>query len=153
MLTAGSDGQMQTYISNANSAIASIVNPISHPEYVQYVNTLNSVFDSMASILSQEKTYQTNSGVNYADINGSDTTAIYSFIQSLPSYGLDVDAGGPAYFLNRVADISTLGGQAIIGTMRESVNGQRLSDGLIGQNVMPSSLPPLVPVPAVTPVY
>lgn len=153
MLTAGNDVQMQTYISNANSAIASIANPLSHPEYVQYVNTLNSVFDSMASTLSQEKTYQTKSGVNYADMNSNDTTAIYSFIQSLPSYGQDLDAGGPAYFLNRVADISTVGGQAIIGTMRESVNNQRLSNGQIGQNVTPSALPPLIPVPVITPVY
>lgn len=153
MTTAGSDVQMQTYINNANAAISNIVNPSSHPEYVAYVDTLNSVFDSMANTLSKEKSYQTKSGVNYADIISGDTTATYSFIQSLPSYGLDLDYGGAAYFLNNVADMSTIGGQAIIGTMREATNGLRLDAASIGLNITPSAAPPIIPVPVIRPVY
>jgi hypothetical protein len=60
------------------------------------------------------------------DIRPSDQTAI-SFAQSLSSYGTETDFGGPAMWLERVVDVSSLGGQSVIAAMREGRNANKLS--------------------------
>ena len=153
MLGASNNVEMQTFIDNANTAISNIANPLLHPEYISYVNTLNLAFSSMASTLSQEKTYQTQGGIDYAAIQGGDKSVVYAFVQTLPSYGTQVEPAGPAYFLNLVADLSTLGGQSIVGVMREATNNQRLNAGQLGLNTTPSSVPAVTPSPVITPVF
>ena len=153
MLTAGDNATMQTYIDAANAAIVNIVNPSLYPGYVSAVNTLNTTFDTMADVLSQELAYQTAAGIDYTELQGNNQSSIYSFAQSLPGYGIQTEACGPAYFLNQVADTSVIGGQAIIGVMREGVNNQRLDAGLIGLNVAAPAEPAVTPVPVINPVY
>ena len=148
MLTAPDDAAVITLIATANSAISSIV--LAQPALT---STLNSAFDTMAALLSQEKTYQTNSGVNFFDTAQGTTNSVYAFVQNLPTYGVQVDAGGPAYFLNQVADTSIITGQAIVGSMREGANNQRLGASGIDINIAPSPAPAITPRPVVTPVY
>jgi hypothetical protein len=153
MLTAGDNATMQTYIDAANAAIVNIVNPSLYPGYVSAVNTLNTTFATMADVLSQELAYQTAAGIDYTELQGNNQSSIYSFAQSLPGYGIQTEACGSAYFLNQVADTSVIGGQAIIGVMREGVNNQRLDAGLIGLNVAAPAEPAVTPVPVINPVY
>lgn len=54
---------------------------------------------------------------------------------NLPNYGLDTTEGGSAELLERIVDFSSLGGQAIVGAMREGRNIQRLGNANIGQNI------------------
>jgi hypothetical protein len=61
------------------------------------------------------------------DIRASDTTAI-NFGQSLPQFGRNTEFGGPAMWLERVANANSLGGQALIAAMREGRNQARLDD-------------------------
>jgi len=152
MLTASDNATMQTYIDAANAAITNIVNPSLYPGYVSAVNTLNTTFDTMASDLSQELSYQTAAGINYTELQGNNQSSIYSFAFSLPGYGNQTEACGPAYFLNQVADTSILGGQAIVGVMREGQNTVRLDAGLIGLDTRAPADPAVTPIPVVVPV-
>lgn len=153
MLGAGNNTSMQTYINNANTAIQNIANHSLHPEYTSYVETLNSAFSSMAGILSKQQTYLTHAGIDYFNIQSNDKSVIYSFVMSLPGYGTQVEPCGAAYFLNQVADTSVIGGQAIVGTMREGTNNQRFGATQLGVNTTPSLSPSVTPSPVVVPIF
>jgi hypothetical protein len=148
--SAATNPQVITYIGNANAAIASIVG---NPTYATEVAALNTAWDYMASILSQELTYQTNGGIDYFSLQANEQTSIMGFVQQLPQYGLDRIAGGACEFLEQVADTSILGGQAIVGSMREGQNNQRLRSAQLAQDTQPSSQPAIAPIPVITPVY
>ena len=62
-----------------------------------------------------------------------------SLVTSLPSYGLDIAQGGPAYYLESIANVATIGGQAIVGTMREARNGAVLGGVGIQQTSVEST--------------
>jgi hypothetical protein len=54
--------------------------------------------------------------------------------------------------MENIADTTTLGGQAIVGVMREGRNDSRLSAGsLYNTNQIPSD-PEVAPVPVIVPV-
>jgi hypothetical protein len=53
---------------------------------------------------------------------------------NLPNLGLDTSEGGTAELLERVVDFSSLGGQAVIASMREGRNLKRLADANIQQD-------------------
>ena len=69
------------------------------------------------------------------------------------SYGTETDEFGSAYFITRITDTSILGGQAMIGCLREGQNLQRMNTSRINLDITPSTTPAITPVPAVTPVY
>jgi hypothetical protein len=57
-----------------------------------------------------------------------------------------------AEFMENIADTTTLGGQAIVGVMREGRNDSRLFAGsLYNTNQIPSD-PEVAPVPVIVPV-
>lgn len=67
-------------------------------------------------------------------VRASDDVALNMAV-NLPNYGLDTTEGGSAELLERIVDFSSLGGQAIVGAMREGRNIQRLGNANIGQNI------------------
>lgn len=144
MLTAINDSQMQTYIANANSAISALSGDPN-------VTVLNTLWDTIATVLSQEKTYQTLASIDYANLQTGDNASIFALVQQLNTYGLDVDTGGACEFLNELSDLSIIGGQAIVGAMRQGQNSLRLNNALLGININPSAEPAVLPAPAVTP--
>jgi len=68
-----------------------------------------------------------------ATVPPSDTVAI-NLGQSLPEIGKDTSFGGPAMFMERVIDFSTLGGQATIAAMREGRNLERITEAGVQQD-------------------
>jgi hypothetical protein len=61
--------------------------------------------------------------------------------------------GDAAEFLENIADTTTLGGQAIVGVMREGRNNARLSTaGLYNTNQIPSDAE-IAPIPVIDPSY
>ena len=62
-----------------------------------------------------------------SDITPTDQTAI-AFGQGLASYGTNTEFGGPAMWLERVSNFSSLGGQSVVAAMREGRNQDRLDD-------------------------
>lgn len=147
MLTATNDSEMLGYISDANTEISSIV--AANPTETAVLNT---AFDAMADKLATEKSFQDKGGIDYADFSSTNKNSVYAFIQNLGYYGSQVDACGAAYYLIQIADTSIIGGQALIGAMREAQNNQRLQAGQIDLDTAPNSSLPVTPVPVVVPV-
>jgi len=61
-------------------------------------------------------------------------------VYGLPDYGLDTVEGGAAFFMESIAQTSTIGGQAIISTMREARNQIRLSGAGIETDIVVSDV-------------
>lgn len=148
MLSAVNDAAMIALIASANAEIVNIVS--AQPALTA---TLNTAFSNIGSTLSSEKTYQTAAGIDYFAPTTPSQTNVISFVQNLPRYGQETESCGPADFLNQVADTSNLYGQSIVGCMREGQNTTRLGATQLGLETTPNATPPVIPVPAVTPVY
>lgn len=138
---------LQTYIDAANAEIAVLA-----ASYPTYVSTLNTNWVYVATYLSKEKGYQTETNLDYANLTAGDKTVIYGFMQQLLVYGTETDEFGSAYFITQIADTSILGGQAMIGCLREGQNLQRMQASRINVDYTPSTTPAVTPVPAVVPV-
>lgn len=147
MLSTVDDPAMQTLIAQANSQISIIA-----AANAGTVSTINSLWSAMATKLNTEYNFQSQADIEWADITPNSRTSITALIVGLPNYGLDVDTGGPSWFIDQIANVSTQGGQAIIGTLRESRNNQRLSASQLKLDTTPSVDPAITPVPIVTPV-
>lgn len=144
---------------DGNSALAALI-PLANSEistvatsYSSNCSVANTNFSTISQQLLSESQYQSNGGISYGSYQADSQPSITAFVSNLPRYGTMTAPYDEAYFLNQVADISTLGGQAIVGTMREGVNNQLLNAAGLGVDIKPSSEPETPPVPAVIPVY
>jgi hypothetical protein len=145
ILSAINDAGVITQIGNANSAIAAL-------SASPYVTTLNTAWNYMANLMNLSAKYTDQAGIDYFLLQPGDKNSVYSFVQNLPYYGLLTANGDAAEFLENIADTTTLGGQAIVGTMREGRNNARLSAaGLYNTNQIPSN-PEIAPIPIIDPV-
>ena len=111
--------------------------------------SLNTEFNSMATSVIAENTNQQLASIDIANLTTVDRAAVMSFVQTLPGYGLDTEENGPVWILEQVADLNTIGGQAIIGCLREGRNIAILNSVGIGQDTAIPSDPAVVPPPAV----
>jgi hypothetical protein len=145
ILSAINDAGVITQIGNANSAIAALsANP--------NVTTLNTVWNYIANLMDLSAKYTTEAGIDYFLLQPDDKNSVYSLVQNLPYYGLLTASGDAAEFLENIADVTTLGGQAIVGVMREGRNNARLSAaGMYNTNQIPSN-PEIAPIPVIDPV-
>lgn len=98
------------------------------------VANANGNWANIGAQLSLEKTSQAQAQIIFGDLVPN--TQPTSLVTSLGSYGLDTSEGGAAYFFESVAVTSTLGGQAIISSMREARNQNRLQDAGIQTNIV-----------------
>lgn len=145
ILSAANDAAVITQISAANAAISALS---ADPN----VTVLNTAWCYMANLMNLSAKYTSQAGIDYFNLQPGDQNSIYSFSQNLPQYGLLTAAGDAAEFLENVADTTTLGGQAMIGVMREGRNTARLSAaGLYNVNQIPSDAT-IAPIPVITPV-
>ena len=111
--------------------------------------SLNTQFNSMAVSVITENSNQLLASIDISTLPTSDRGAVMSFVQSLPDYGPDTEENGPVWFLEQVADTASIGGQAIVGCLREGRNIAILSSVGIGQDTAIPSTPATVPPPAV----
>lgn len=147
IVTAANDAAVLAYISTANSDISTIAG--AQPAYVA---TLNTAWVAMATALNQEVGYQNSAGIDYFALQANQTPSLQIFVQNLSRYGQQTAPGDAAEFLTAVADIATLGGQAIVGCLREGQNLARLNAGRIATTGTAVPTDPTVdPIPAVTP--
>jgi hypothetical protein len=86
------------------------------------VATLNTDFNNMAQKVITENNNLILAAIEIANLVTTDRGPVMSFVESLPTYGLNKEENGPVWFLEQVADINTLGGQAIVGCLREGQN-------------------------------
>lgn len=144
ILSAASDAAVQTEINNANAAISAL-------SASPYVTTLNTAWTYMANLMNLSSKYTTSAGVDYFNLQG-DQNSIYSFAQNLPYYGLLTASGDAVEFLQNLANTSVLGGQAIVGAMREGRNNARLSTARMYNTTQVPSTPEVAPIPVINPV-
>jgi hypothetical protein len=145
ILLAANDAAVITQIGNANTAIAALsANP--------NVTTLNTAWTYMANLMNISAKYTTQAGVDYFLLLAGDTNSTKSFVQNLPYYGRLTAQGDASAFLENLADTATLGGQAIIGTMREGRNQERLNAGGLYNNTQVPSNAVVAPIPVILPV-
>lgn len=145
ILLAANDAAVITQIVNANAAIAALsANP--------NVTTLNTAWTYMANLMNISARYTTQAGVDYFLLLAGDTNSTKSFVQNLPYYGRLTAQGDAAEFLDNLADTATLGGQAIVGTMREGRNQERLNAGGLYNNTQVPSDAVVAPIPVILPI-
>ena len=90
--------------------------------YPTQTTSLNSEFNTMAQKIISETDNLTLATIDIAELNTEDRSPVMSFVESLPDYGINKEQNGPVFFLEQVANLSTLGGQAIVGCLREGQN-------------------------------
>lgn len=102
------------------------------------VASANSAWSNIASQLALELTNQAKATIVFADLTPN--TPPISMVTSLPQYGLDTAEGGTAWLFESIANVDSVGGQAVISTMREARNLQRLSEAGIGTDIIVSDV-------------
>lgn len=134
------DAAMVALIAAANTEIVTLVS--TYPSQTQELNTY---WNSMASQLSLEFNYQIKASINFSNYSTSQA-AMNGFIAQLPTYGLDQTVGGTAQYLESVADLTNIGGQATVACLRQGVTQSVLNAAGIGTYnnppVTPSTPPP-----------
>lgn len=145
ILLAANDAAVITQIANANAAISAL-------SASPYVTTLNTAWVYMANLMNLSARYTTEGGIDYFNLQSGDKNSVYGFVQNLPQYGLLTANGDAAEFLDNLANTAILGGQAIVGAMREGRNQARLdANGIYNTNQVPSDAE-VAPIPVVLPV-
>jgi len=100
------------------------------------VANANSAWSNIALQLVTEETNQAAAGLSFSQlIAGQQATGL---VISLSTYGLDTSEGGTGWLLSSVANTSTLGGQAIISSMREARNQVLLQTAGVQTDIMVS---------------
>lgn len=145
ILLAVNNAAVITEIANANAAIAAL-------SASPYVTTLNTAWVYMANLMNLSARYTTEAGIDYFNLQSGDKNSVYGFVQNLSQYGRMTANGDAAEFLDNLADTAVLGGQAMVGAMREGRNQARLdANGIYNTNQVPSNAE-VEPIPVVLPV-
>lgn len=138
---------LPTLIAAANAEIASILsrNPTDS-------STLNTLWSSLGTNLSNEISLRNSILANSENGTNSD---IFSFVNSLTLYAVETQEKMSADVLEKISDTATVGGNSLIGLMREIRNAYRLS--LIGgdldndiDNTQPTVIKNYLAIPKVT---
>ena len=117
--------QLQGWIDNANSEILRIRNESNSAD----VSKLLDLYYTFGIKLLKEQNART---LALPNIESLTTTVrdMYGFMGLLNQYSQETEQNGPAQVLESISDITTLGGNSLIGSMREIRNAYRL--GLTG---------------------
>jgi len=120
--------------------------------YPTQTTSLNTEFNTMAQKIISESDNLTLATINIAELNTDDRSPVMSFVESLPEYGTNKEENGPTWFLEQVADITTLGGQAIVACLREGQNlavlnsvGIGVDTGIPSESSSPNPVANLIP--------
>lgn len=113
------------------SAVATIVST-----YSTDVAQTTTNFNNMSTQLVNEDTNLALAGVVFADLVAGQQP--FSLVTGLPADGRDTTEGGAAFVMESLANVSSIGGQAIISTMREARNQDRLSSAGITTDIVVS---------------
>jgi hypothetical protein len=119
----------------AYSSIATIVSNNSNE-----VANANAAWSNAAAQISGEYIFQSQAGIEFANLLPNLQPS--GLVDNLTSYGLDTEVGGPAFILESVANTATLGGQAIVSTMREARNQIRLQNAGVQTDIVVSDVVP-----------
>ncbi len=135
------DSALQTYINEANAIIAGYVTT-----YSREISAVNTIYEQFGAQLERELLIRGAALPNITDM-ASSITNIYSFVDALSQYGVETEDNGPCQVLEQIADTTNIGGNCLIGSMREVRNQARLGlSGMLldsGIPTTPITLPPV----------
>jgi len=137
-----SEAQANAFSSGLNPAMVSTVGTIVAAHPTDVANTTG-YFNIIGNQLQAQNINLGLAGVSFANLLAGQTP--WSLVYNLASNGLDIVEGGSAYVLQSVANVNTQGGQAIISTMRESRNQDRLNQAGIQTDIIVSDQYPEPP--------
>lgn len=138
-VTSAASQAIAVLIGDAQAEIANL-----QTTYPTQCAELNTLWTDMALQVVLEDTLQPLVNLNFAELQANNRNSIYSFIFGLSNYGLQTEEGGLAWFLESMADLTTLGGQAIVGCLRQGRNAVALSaSGIVTNTQIPDqTIPP-----------
>lgn len=114
--------------------------------YPTQTTQLNNISNQLSQQIITERQLQTLVNLDYSTLTSNDRNSIYGFIYSLPNYGLDTAEGGMSWFLETMANLTVLPGEAIVASLREGRNEFALGiSGLTSFNRVPSAPNPPPP--------
>jgi hypothetical protein len=128
--TAGGNAFRTGLIPNAQSFVNSFVS--ADPTTA---NTLASNWIDMAQKLISENNQLQAASIVIPDLIPDQRGVVQGFAENLTSYGTDTKVNGTAQFLDQVANKITIGGQAMIGALRQGRNTAILDSAGIGNNI------------------
>ena len=149
-INAAFSGQAANMTSNSaggNGLIPSVNSNVIPAIISTYTATLNTNWNNMMTQLDTEKSVQKSASVEFANLLPGSNPAIYSFVTSLPQYGQDTTANGSFQYLESVADLTTLGGQTLVGALRQGQSNIATTGIATASNV---PLAPNPPAPTAT---
>lgn len=111
-------------IEDANDAIAAVL--AGNPVISEKVNTLYNTFGTR---LTKEQNARAEA-IPYVNDMTTARNELYAFMDNLNEFATQTQDKGPGLVLENIADTTTIGGNSLIGSMREIRNSERL--GLVG---------------------
>lgn len=139
---------------NAESAYSSVLISAAQDQLDQAVidfpvqtAAMNLAFNAIGSQFVSETNNAANAGIVIGDIETAPVGRgiIMSFVQNLDTYAQDVGENGASQVLQQLANVQTMGGQAIVASMRAGRNIARLAELGIGQDIAIPSTSTLSP--------
>lgn len=130
-----SEAVSNAFSGGLNPAMQSVVGTIVAANPTDVANT-TAYFNIISGQLVTQQTNLALAGVEFANLLADQKP--WGLVYNLASNGLDVVEGGAAYVLQSVANINTQGGQAMVSTMLESRNLQRLNTAGIQTDIIVS---------------
>lgn len=103
--------------------------------------SLNSATSIIAASIVRELANQSRAGIVWANLIANSQSSLMSFILGISTYGTATDQGGPTQMLENMADTSSLGGQSLIGALREARNVVELANANIETSTQVSAEP------------
>jgi len=135
------DAALQALITAADTAVGQVLALTS-----ANVSNINAAWLAMNQHLAGEIQLQGRAGIDFSTYTGLGQNEITSFLNNLGVYGVNTQQGMSAEYLENIANVATVPGQALIAAMRESRNNLRLDQANIGHdNIVPDTSP--VPLP------
>ena len=116
-------GALQALINEANTEINSIAS-----QYPLQASQSISAATNITNQLVKEKTTWAKVGLTPTTTLAGTEQPIMQFVTNIHDYGNDTSLGGKAWIFEKLANQNSRGGQAIIASMREGRNIQKLSD-------------------------
>ena len=135
--TAINDAFANGLIPVTRSAISGI-----QSSYPAQAAALNSNWGNMVNQLNREKAIQTKANLNYANLQPNSTSAIYGFVLGLPQYGQDTTDGGASWFIESIANMNIIGGQATVGALRQGQSNLGSTGVSTNSNIPSAPNPP-----------
>ena len=117
---AGPYTTLQTLINNANAEIASIMSSNSAK-----ATLLNNTYNIFGTNLTKEKNARTLALTDLSYLTSSDADTL-TFVENIDTYASDTELCGACPVLTSITDVTLMGGNSLIASMREARNAKRL---------------------------